>query len=462
MAVHTIKKGLDLPIVGDPKQEISNAPAPRRVAVLADDFVGMKPRVAVKVGDAVKRGQLLFEDRKAEGVRHTSPGAGKVVAINRGQYRAFQSLVIELSDGERSGKPSDDELQSFESYTKAPADKLSREQVVALLTESGLWTALRQRPFGTVPKPGGDAPYAVFVTAMDSNPHAPKLDAIVRAEQSAFEAGLTCVQQLSGGKTYLCRAAGSSISAGSVSGVDVEEFAGPHPAGNVGYHVHILAPVSRTRTVWHIGAQDVIAIGKLVGDGKLDVQRVVSLAGPSVQNPRLLKTRIGAELSTLVEGELRDEAGDRRIISGSVLQGRTAKCEIFGYLGRHHQQVSALREGTEREFLGWLTPGADRFSTANIYVSKLNPGRKFAFTTTTNGSRRAIVPIGQYEKVFPFDILPTFLLRSLMVNDLETAEELGMLELEPEDLDLCTFVCPGKQDFGPALRENLETVRSEG
>ncbi len=463
MAVHTINKGLDLPITGAPEQKIVDAAKVTRVAVVAADYPGMKPRMQVKAGDAVKRGDPLFDDRKTEGVTFTAPGAGKVVAVNRGEFRALQSVVIELSASEREGKPAPDDYRSFASYTAKMADepgKLERAAVVALLQESGLWASLRARPHGRVPAPKAAPPHSIFVTAMDSNPLAASVDVVMVGREKDFERGLAVVGRLTAGKVHLCKAPGGKVPTPKLGNLDVEEFAGPHPAGTVGLHIHTVDPVDRNKIVWHLGYQDVIAIGRLFATGKLDVERVVSLAGPTVEKPRLLKTRMGACLDELVVGEL--QAVENRVVSGSVLSGRTAMGEQLGYLGRYHLQVSALREGREREFLGWLKPGADMFSTSGAYVSSLMPGKKFDFTTANNGSHRYMVPIGMFERVFPFDILPTFLLRALVIKDLTRAEELGVLELDEEDVALCTFVCPGKQDYGTILRENLDTIWKEG
>lgn len=455
MAVHTIKKGLDLPIAGDPEQVIDGMRVPTRVALLADDYVGMRPTMLVQTGDRVKRGQALFEDKKTPGVLYTSPAAGTVTAINRGEKRAFQSVVVELDASEAKG---DGEQVRFAAYSgKAPAG-LSRDEIKALLIESGLWTALRTRPFSKVPAPE-TAPHAIFVTAMDTNPHAPNVELIVKGNEADFERGLVCVAKLTEGRTYLCKARGAAIPANPNTGIQIEEFEGVHPAGTVGVHINRLSPVSHARTVWHLGLQDVIAIGRLFGTGKLDMERVIALAGPSVARPRLLRTRLGAATADLVSGELKE--GEHRVISGSVLSGRTAMGEVFGYLGRYHQQVSVLREGREREFLGWLSPGTKKFSVLPAFASRFL-GSKFDFTTNTNGSPRAMVPIGMYEKVMPMDIIPTFLLRSLLIGDLEEAEKLGVLELDEEDVALCTFVCPGKHDFGVHLREMLNRIDKEG
>lgn len=461
MAVHTINKGLDLPITGAPEQKIVAAAKVTRVAIVAADYPGMKPRMQVKVGDSVKRGDPLFDDRKTEGVLFTSPGAGKVVAINRGDFRALQSVVIELSASEREGKPAPDEFRSFTAYRAGMADdpsKLERKDVVALLQESGLWTALRSRPHGRVPSPSADAPHSIFVTAMDSNPLAASVDVVMSGREKDFERGLAVLARLTPGKVHLCKAPGGKVPTPKVA--EVHEFAGPHPAGTVGLHIHLVDPVDRHKIVWHLHYQDVIAIGRLFASGQLDVERVVSLAGPTVVKPRLLQTRMGACLDEIVAGEL--QKVENRVVSGSVLSGRTAMGELHGYLGRYHLQVSALREGRERVFLGWLDPGTNLYSTSGAYVSALTPGKKFDFTTAQNGSHRYMVPIGMFERVFPFDILPTFLLRALLIKDLTRAEELGVLELDEEDLALCTFVCPGKQDYGPILRENLDTIWKEG
>ena len=460
MAVHTIKKGLDLPINGAPEQKLTAAPKVTRVAIVAADYPGMKPRMHVKVGDTVKRGQLLFEDRKSEGVKFTAPGAGKVSAINRGEYRALQSVVVELSERERDGNPAPDEFQTFASYTGDAPAKLSREQVVALLQESGMWTALRARPFGRVPQPASEAPHSLFVTVADTNPHAPAVDKVLAGREDDFKAGLVALAKLTEGKVYVCKGAAIKVPSGKVTNVQEEEFQGPHPSGTVGFHIHTLDPVSRLKTVWHIGYQDVILAGRLFSTGKLDVERVVSLAGPTISEPRLYTTRLGASIDEIVEGKLAQV--ENRVISGSVLSGRSSAGEIHGYLGRYHLQISALREGRERELLGWLKPGADMYSTSGAYVSALMPGKTFDFTTALNGSHRHMVPLGMYERVFPFDILPTFLLRAILVKDLSRAEELGVLELEEEDVALCTFVCPGKQDYGPILRDNLEQIWKEG
>ena len=460
MAVYTITKGLDLPISGEPTQAIETGRRIGRVAVVAADYVGMKPTMHVNAGDPVKRGQLLFEDKKTVGVRYTAPGAGEVLAVNRGERRAFQSVVIGLTDAEQAGNPPDDQFQVFENYAGKDIGSLAREDVRNLLVESGLWTVLRTRPFGKVPSPEADAPCSIFVTAIDTNPLAASVDVVLDGRMEDFQAGLECLTKLTEGKVRQCKAVGGKATAPGDGNFETAEFAGPHPAGNVGTHMHLLDPVGRGKTAWDLNYQDVIAVGRLFPTGKLDVERVIALAGPTVKQPRLLQTRVGASIDELVADEL--EAVENRVVSGSVLSGRTAMGDIHGYLGRYHLQVSALGEGREREFLNWVMPGLKKFSTIPAFLGQLLPKKAYGFTTTRNGGDRAIVPIGMYERMMPLDIPATALLRALVSGDIETAMKLGALELEEEDLALCTFVCPGKIEFGPILRENLTVIEREG
>jgi Na+-transporting NADH:ubiquinone oxidoreductase subunit A len=456
MSLHTIKKGLDLPLAGAPEQQIHDAGQPRRVALVAYDYVGMKPTMFVQVGDDVRRGQLLFEDKKTPRVRYTAPGGGKVAAINRGERRALESVVIELDETERAGGH---DCVKFESFSGRPVSELSKEQAADLLLESGLWTAIRQRPFSRVANPA-ETPAAIFVTAMDTNPHAPSVEVAMKGREADFERGLQAVAKLTDGTVYVCRAPGSGVRVPSGGKFSSEEFAGPHPAGTAGVHIHFLMPVNRKRTVWYLNYQDAAAIGRLFETGLLDVERVIALAGPSVTQPRLVRTRIGASTDELVQGQIED--GEQRVISGSVFAGRTAEGEIEGYLGRFHLQVSVLLEGRHRELIGWLLPGPTKFSTTNAYIGKLIPGQRFRLTTNTQGSHRAMVPTGMHEKIMPMDILPTFLLRALLMQDVEKAEELGVLELDEEDLALCTFVDVGKNEYGPLLRQMLTRIEKEG
>ena len=442
-----IKNGLDLPITGSPVQEVTAARPPRSVALLGNDYNGLKPTMAVQVGDRVKLGQVVFSDKRNPGVHFTAPATGVVSAINRGQQRVLQSLVIDLEG---------DEELTFAQYPAAQLASLDAQLVRDNLQQSGLWTALRSRPFSKIPAVDA-TPSSIFVTAIDTHPLAADPALLIAGHAEDFANGLQVLTRLA--KVFLCKAEGASLPGEQLPQVQEAAFSGPHPAGLAGTHMHFLDPVSASKSAWNIGYQDVIAIGKLFVSGRLWVERVVALGGPVVEKPRLLRTRLGANLEELTAGEL--VPGYSRVISGSVLGGRTAR-GAYAYLGRYHQQVSCLHEGDERQLLHYLRPGVDKHSVLNIFISRLSGGKKFALDTSTNGSARAMVPVGAYEQVMPLDILPTQLLRYLIVGDTEMAQKLGCLELDEEDLALCTYVCPGKYEYGPILRDNLTLIEKEG
>ncbi|WP_154022323.1 Na(+)-translocating NADH-quinone reductase subunit A [Klebsiella oxytoca] len=444
-----ITKGLNLPIAGMPSQQISSKTAVKRVALLGEEYIGMRPSMAVREGDRVQKGQLLFEDKKNPGVCFTAPASGTVSAIHRGERRVLQSVVIDV-DGEES--------VHFPRYELAELAGLTRESVQQQLLESGLWTAFRTRPFSKIPAPGS-VPAAIFVTAIDTNPLAADPQPIILAQREAFDAGLTLLTRLTDGKVHVCQAGGGKLGGHPVGQVTFNQFAGPHPAGLAGTHIHFLEPVSLKKQVWHLNYQDVIAVGKVFLEGELYNERIVALGGPQVKEPRLLKTCLGASLDELLEDELLDD--ENRIISGSVLSGTHARGP-HAFLGRFHLQISVVKEGREKELFGWVMPGKDKFSITRTTVGHFLKRKLFNFSTDTNGGERAMVPIGNYERVMPLDILPTILLRDLLAGDTDSAQALGCLELDEEDLALCTYVCPGKYEYGPALRSVLTQIEQEG
>ena len=444
----TIKKGLDLPIAGKPEQVIRDGNTVTEVALLGEEYVGMRPSMKVREGDVVKKGQVLFEDKKNPGVVFTAPASGTITAIHRGEKRVLQSVVIRIEG---------DESISFTKYAANELSSLTSEQVRKNLQESGLWTAFRTRPFSKVPAVDG-VPSSIFVNAMDTNPLAADPAVIISEYEKDFVNGLTVLSRLYEGNIHLCKASENKIPASHASNVVINEFSGPHPAGLSGTHIHFIDPVGIGKTVWYVNYQDVIAIGRLFTTGELSVERVVAIGGPQVKNPRLVRTRLGANLSQLTANELKD--GENRVISGSVLSGMKAVGPV-DYLGRYALQVSVLEEGREKEFLGWITLGSNKFSISRItlgYFAK----KLFNMTTAVNGGERAMVPIGAYERVVPLNIIPTLLLRDLSAGDTDSAQALGCLELDEEDLALCTFVCPGKNEYGSLLRAALDKIEKEG
>lgn len=443
-----IKNGLDLPIAGKPEQAIYNGATISEVAVLGEEYVGMRPSMKVQVGDKVKKGQALFEDKKNPGVIFTAPASGTVTAINRGEKRVLQSVVIAVEGNE---------YIAFKHYKPESLDKLNNEEVLQNLQASGLWTAFRTRPFSKVPAING-LPTAIFVNAMDTNPLAANPQTIIQEHTNDFVHGLTVLSRLDT-KIHVCKAAGAHIPAFNAANLLVHEFGGPHPAGLTGTHIHFIEPVGLNKTVWSINYQDVIAIGRLFTTGELDASRVVAFGGPQVKNPRLVRTVLGAKVSEMVKDELKD--GDNRVISGSVLNGNIAT-GAHDYLGRYHLQISVIEEGRDKEFFGWINLGSNRYSITRTTVGHFLADKLFNLTSALNGSERAMVPIGTYERVMPLDILPTLLLRDLIVGDTDSAQALGCLELDEEDLALCSFVCPAKYEYGPLLRNVLDKIEKEG
>ena len=442
-----ISKGLDLPITGSPEQTISDGAAVKTVAILGPDYVGMRPSMCVKVGDQVKLGQQLFTGKKVVGVKYTSPGCGEVIAVNRGQRRALQSVVIKLNG-------TDAEL--FDSFSEAELENLDRDKVVSNLVNSGLWTTLRTRPFSKVPEIDS-TPCSIFVTAMDTNPLAANAELIIQEEEQAFANGLKILTRLTEGKVFVCQQPGVALP--SVNGTSKEEFDGPHPAGLAGTHIHFLDPVCEGKMVWSINYQDVIAFGKLFITGQLPVDRIIALGGPGVKNPRLVRTRIGASLEELLADELNSD--EQRVVSGSVLNGTTAEGPL-AFLGRFHLQVSVLPEKREREFLASLTAGGDKYSIKRAFLSAFTGGPSKPMNTSQYGSKGSVLAIGSFEKVLPIDTLPNFLLCSLAAGDTDQAQDLGCLELAEEDLALCSYVCAGKNDYGIMLRDALTIIEKEG
>ncbi len=446
----SIKKGLDLPITGSPVQTISDDVKPvRTVALLGNEYIDMKPTMLVEEGEQVKLGQPLFSNKKNPKVVFTSPGAGKITAIKRGPKRALQAVIIELEG--------DDEI-TFEKVELNELASLSKEQITETLLNSGLWVSLKTRPYSKTPTPDS-SPNAIFVTATDTNPLSAEPNIIIDRYKNDFNHGLTVLSRLTKGKVFVCTNDTAESFDNTNLNIETHSFSGPHPAGLPSTHIHYLNPVSASKSVWQINYQDVIAVGKLFTTGRIWVERIISLAGPIVNQPRLIKTRLGANTQDIVKDEL--QKVQSRVISGSVLSGHAAT-NWAGHLGRFHNQISVIAEPTERELFGWIKPGSDKFSVLNVFLSRLLGKKSFALTTSQNGSPRAMVPVGAFEMVSPLDILPTQLLRALVVKDTDTAQALGCLELEEDDVALFSFVCSGKFDYGPMLRENLIQIEKEG
>ncbi|MEJ2515647.1 MAG: Na(+)-translocating NADH-quinone reductase subunit A [Gammaproteobacteria bacterium] len=452
MARYVIKRGLDVPIAGAPAPAPPDSASVTRAAVVGRDYHELRPRLAVEAGQAVRKGEVLVTDARHDGIRLTAPMAGTVAAIHRGERRRLLSVVLE------AGAEPDRQVALAGTAGRHP-DRMSDGEIRSLLVESGLWSALRTRPFSRVPRTDS-APSSIFVTAMNSEPLAPDTEAAMAGREEELEVGLQVLARLTPGLVHVCTAPGSMVGGRTRGRISHEEFAGPHPAGLPGTHIHTLDPARRGKEVWHLPAAEAAAIGRLFSSGDLDTERVISLAGPGVRRPRLLKVRWGAATDALVRGEL--EPGAHRVIAGSVLSGHIASGEETGYLGRHDQQITVLPEGGKRKKPAWAALGFDVFSVTRAFMSAFFPRQTYPFDTSTHGAWRPMIPLEAFEDVMPLDVLPTPLLRALAARDSLRAENLGCLELAEEDLALCTFVDPGKNNWGRALRRVLSMIEKEG
>jgi Na+-transporting NADH:ubiquinone oxidoreductase subunit A len=430
-----LRKGFDLPVSGAPLQEIEPAPSPGSVALLGDDFPDVRPSLQVEVGDRVARGQTLFCDRRDPRIRFVSPAAGRVAAVRRGDRRRLVALEIAVEGDDGVGFP-----------RVAPSDLRgwSAEQTARRLLEAGDWIALRTRPFGRIAKPGV-APAAIFVRAMDSRPLAADAAVVLRDRDDDLQVGLTALSRLTEGPLFLCSRPGVTVDLPEIERVKRVEVAGPHPAGLVGTHIHRLLSVSQARQVWYVGYQDALAIGRLFREGRTDPSRVISLSGPAMRKPRLVRTVIGANAEGLTTGELTPPC---RVLSGSILDGRLAS-RPGAFLGRHHEQLCALPERSVEAGSGWWIPGwrgpraVPRWRTVRTGSSELG-GRPAAF-----------YPLDLFDRVFPLRLPLAPLLRALAAGDAQAAARFGALELEEEDLALCSYLCPAKLEYGPLLRQVL-------
>ncbi|MDC0456735.1 Na(+)-translocating NADH-quinone reductase subunit A [Alphaproteobacteria bacterium] len=447
MSIFNLKKGLNIPILGIPDQVIHDNKVPNSVAVLGPDFKGLKPKMLVSAGDKVIRGTPLFCHKDAPEISYVSPCKGEVKVINRGEKRVLLSVVIDVESIDDEGI----------AITKSHSNEKSQEQFVKkCLFDSGLWTSFLTRPYSKVPS-SDSVPSSIFITAMDTEPLCPDADLIINQDLKAFEEGVKKISFLTKGNVFICKKNTSQL---VVEGFDTYEFSGPHPAGLAGTHMHFLDAPSSSKTVWSIGYQDVIAIGKLFLTGFIDINRVISIAGPNALKPRLVKTVLGASLDDILEGEY-NKYEDCRIISGSVLSGFHAVDDL-AFLGKYSRQITLIKEDLEKHFFGWIKPQPNKFSVMPVLLSAFGFFKLFNLTSNLNGGRRAMVPTGVFETLMPQDFLPTQMLRALLVMDTDVAQSLGALELDEEDLALCTFACPAKYEYGSALRDSLQKIEKEG
>ncbi|MBI3617406.1 MAG: Na(+)-translocating NADH-quinone reductase subunit A [Candidatus Omnitrophica bacterium] len=463
MATFQIKQGRDIRLKGAAPKEIIALSLPRQVAVVPSDFKGIKASLCVKVNDAVKVGTPLFEDKHCPEIKIVSPVSGRVVAIDRGDKRFLQDILLE-SDGRQEAVPSPQAerlpaggASGQRRFSRSEIPGLSKEEVEKTLLQSGLWPVLRQRPFSKVAHPH-ESPKSIFVHAMNTEPLAADVDFILQGKEEQFQTGLNVLQRLTKGKVYVCARRGAKSKALTEGrGVETHYFTGPHPAGNVSTHIHYLDPIRKGDHVWYVEAQDVLRIGSLFLEGVYPSERVVAVTGEGAGRKFYARTILGAPVSLLLEGS---NLEGMRCISGGVLAGKDVGGN--GFLSFYDSQVTVIPEGGKRTFLGWLSPGLDKYTFSRTFVSSFLPEKAVSLTTDKQGSDRAIVLNHIYDSLVPLDLMVYFLLKAVIGGDIEEAEKLGILECDEEDFALCSFACPSKTDVGGIIREGLDLIEKEG
>jgi Na+-transporting NADH:ubiquinone oxidoreductase subunit A len=442
-----LKKGFDIPLEGAAEKRIAGTVNPVMFGVKPIDFPGLIPKLDVRPGDEVQAGTSLFHDKTRPEIKFTSPVSGKVVSVERGDRRMILQIILE-----KKGSRSVD-------FGKADPEKLSAVKIKEHLLESGLWPAIRQRPYHIIADPA-DHPKSIFISGFDTAPLAPDFNFIIgNSPFSFFNTGLSVLKKLTDGKINLVLSGnGNSEKAfENVSGVEISYFSGPHPAGNVGVHIHHLDPVNKGEIVWHINFQDVFSVGRLFAEGIYKPEKLVALTGSEVLRPQYYKMISGGAITEMVTGNVKP--GNLRYISGNVLTG--TKISSTGYLGYYDSQITVIPEGNYYEFFGWASPGVNKFSFSKTFLSSLFPRRGYKLDTNFHGGERAFVVTGQYEKVVPMDIYPMQLFKAIMAEDIDMMENLGIYEVAEEDFALCEFICPSKIEIQSIIRKGLDLMKKE-
>lgn len=442
-----IKKGLNINLAGKAEKIFIKTDPANIYAVKPTDFVGITPKLLVAEGDSVKAGSPLFFDKYQTNIKFTSPVSGKVSAINRGERRKILEVVIE-HDGN----------QQFESFSKGDPLNLDKETIINNLLNSGLWPAIKQRPYNTIAKPT-DTPKAIYISGFDSSPLGVDYDFIMQDQANEFQTGIHALSKLTQGKVNLGVNGKypSNATFANAKNLVVTKFTGPHPAGNVGVHIHKTNPISKGEVVWVTDPQSVAMIGRLFLYGHYDASKVVALCGSEVQKPRYYKLISGANIKTITKDNLKE--GGKRFISGSVLTG--SRIDDDGFIGYYDSSVVVIPEGDKYEFMGWLTPGFKKFSFSRTFFSWLTPGKEYKIDTNLKGGRRALMITGAFEKVFPMDIFPMQLIKATIIEDIDLMEKLGIYEVAEEDFALCEFIDTSKTDIQAIIRKGLDLMVKE-
>ena len=442
-----LKKGLDIQIKGQPANILEHISRPETFAIKPADFQGLVPKLTVAVGDKVKAGTPLFFDKYHPEVQYVSPVSGEVAAINRGERRRILEVVVKAERENLS-----------EDFLKADPLNLSGDVIKAELLKSGIWPAIKSRPFGIVAH-STDQPKAIFISCFDSSPLAPDYDFVFQDDANAWQTGINALSKLTTGKINLGLSSKKENTVFSqTKGVEFTLFNGPHPTGNVGIQIHAVSPLNKGEIVWTIQPQDVIMIGRLFLTGKYDSSRIIALSGSEVLEPKYFQFWRGGSLTGLLKGKLSKE--NVRIISGNVLTGTAIPAN--GYLGFYDAMVSVIPEGNYYEMFGWALPGFGKYSPSRTFFSWLgSKKKKYVLDANTHGEERAFVLSDEYEKVLPMDILPVYLIKAILANDIDAMEQLGIYEVIEEDLALCEYVCTSKIMVQSVLRKGINSMIKE-
>ncbi len=441
-----IKKGVDIKLQGEAEKIYASTDAPSTYALKPSDFPGIRMKLKAREGDEVQAGDPIFYDKDRPEVTFGSPVSGEIAEVVRGEKRRILEVRI-LADQEIR----------YRDFKAADPAALGRDEVKGKILQAGMWPVVRQRPYNIIANPNR-VPRDIWVSCFDSAPLAPDADFIVHGQEEEFKLGIKALMQLTDGKVHLGVDGRTNPSeAFKIDGTQLHRFNGPHPAGNPGVQIHAVAPINKGETIWTVGLQEVIMIGRLFKTGKYDAQKSIALAGAQVTKPRYYKLLNGANLKGILEGNVANQKN--RYISGNVLTGTKISSE--GYLSYYDNQVTVMPEGGEDEFFGWLAPGFNKFSISRAVFSWLSPNKRLNLDANMNGEERAFVVTGEYEKVFPFDIYPVQLLKSIMIKDIEAMENLGIYEVAEEDMALCEVVCTSKIPVQETLREGLDLMLNE-
>ena len=438
-----LRKGLDIKLVGKAEAVLENAPMAKSYAVSPLDYENVTPKLLVKVGDKVEAGSALFFDKNNPRILFTSPVSGVVSAINRGEKRKLLNVAIEP-----------DATQVYKEFKVVDAAKAQRSEVVEMLLETGLWTRIVERPYGIIANPEA-TPKSIFVSAFDSAPLAPDYNFVLKEEKAAVEAGLALLKKLTDGAVHLSARKGAEGYMADIKGVEYHTFEGKHPVGNVGVQIHHIDRIAKGDIVWTVNIQDVALMGRLVLGGKLDMTKIVAVAGSEAKAPKYKRIIAGAAIESIV-GKVDSRV---RVISGDVLSG--VKSEADGYISANANMLTLIPEGDVYELLGWAMPRFHRFSVSRAYFSWLCPKKEYKLDTNLNGGERPFVVTGLYENYLPMDVYVSYLLKACLVKDLDKMENLGIYEVLPEDLAFCEFVDPSKIEMQQILRDGINLMIKE-